>query len=153
MQSLIVSYIDRLEVLHTDIRRTIEGLSREALDWSPGPDMNSLAVLAAHTAGAERYWVGDVAGQDASGRDRDAEFRTKGLDVDALTTRLNAALEHSRRVLENLTVADIDARRISPRDGKEYTVAWALMHALEHTAIHLGHMQIVRQMWEHRQAN
>jgi ankyrin repeat protein len=29
-------------------------------------------------------------------------------------------------------------------------VAWCLAHALEHTALHLGHMQITRQLWEQR---
>jgi len=27
-------------------------------------------------------------------------------------------------------------------------VAWALLHALDHTAQHLGHMQITRQLWD-----
>lgn len=151
MLHMFEDYLDRLQALHADIQRALEGLPQEALDWSPSTDMNSLAVLAVHTAGAERYWIGDVAGQDASGRDRDAEFQTKGLDVAALTARLDAALAHSRSVLDKLTVADMDARRSAPRDGKEYTVAWALLHALEHAAIHLGHMQIVRQLWDRRQ--
>lgn len=29
-----------------------------------------------------------------------------------------------------------------------HTVAWRLAHALEHTALHLGHMEITRQLWE-----
>ena len=33
-------------------------------------------------------------------------------------------------------------------DAREFTVAWCLLHALEHSAVHLGHMQIVRQLWE-----
>ncbi len=39
-------------------------------------------------------------------------------------------------------------KRTDPRDGREYTVAWALFHALEHTALHLGQMQLTRQLWE-----
>jgi hypothetical protein len=27
-------------------------------------------------------------------------------------------------------------------------IAWSLLHALEHTALHLGHMQLTRQLWE-----
>jgi len=27
-------------------------------------------------------------------------------------------------------------------------VAWALAHALEHTALHLGHIQIGRELWQ-----
>jgi len=151
MLPMLKDYFDRLQALHADIQRTIEGLPQDALDWSPGPDMNSLAVLAVHTAGAERYWIGDVAGQDPSGRDRAAEFRTQGMDAAALTARLDAALAHSRAVLEGLTLSDLDALRPSSRDGREYTIAWALAHALGHTAVHVGHMQIIRQLWDQRQ--
>jgi hypothetical protein len=30
-------------------------------------------------------------------------------------------------------------------------VAWALFHALEHTALHCGQIQIQRQLWEQTQ--
>ena len=73
-------YYQRLSGLHDGLKQAIAGLSAEALDWVPGPDMNSLRVLMVHTAGAERYWIGDMAGQQPSGRDRDAEFRARGLD-------------------------------------------------------------------------
>jgi uncharacterized damage-inducible protein DinB len=150
MLRAFADYLERLQTLHTQMQRAIEGLSQDALDWSPGPDMNSIAVLAAHTASAQRYWIGDVAAQDASDRDRDAEFRTQGVDAASLLARLDAALAHSRSVLEKLTLSDLEATRISPRDGKEYSVAWALAHALQHTAIHVGHAQMTRQLWEQR---
>jgi len=148
MLSVLEDYLERLQALHADIECTIEGLPPEALDWVPGPDMNSLGVLAVHVADAERYWIGDVAGRDPSGRDRAAEFRTRGLDTAALKARLAKTLAHSQAVLEGLTLPDLEAARVSPRDGRTFTVAWCLAHALEHTALHLGHMQITRQLWE-----
>ena len=51
-----------------DDAQAIAGLTPDALDWKPTPDTPSLAVLVTHTCGAERYWVGDVAGRDDSGR-------------------------------------------------------------------------------------
>jgi len=27
-------------------------------------------------------------------------------------------------------------------------VAWAILHALEHTGIHLGHIQVTQQLWQ-----
>jgi uncharacterized damage-inducible protein DinB len=152
MVELFAAYLDRLEELHRDINSAVAGLPAEALNWSPGPEMNSLAVLAAHTAGAERYWIGDMIARDDSRRDRAAEFRVQVGSAQALIDELNAALAHSRGVLEQLTLAALDEKRRSPRDGDEVTVAWALTHALEHTAIHVGHMQIIRQLWEQRQS-
>ena len=150
MIELVAAYLDRLEELHSDMNSAVADLPVEALNWSPGSEMNSLAVLAAHTAGAERYWIGDVVARDDSQRNRAAEFRVQAGSAQALIDRLNAALAHSRGVLEQLTLATLDEKRPSPRDGDEVTVAWALVHALEHTATHLGHMQIMRQLWEQR---
>jgi hypothetical protein len=53
-------------------------------------------------------------------------------------------------MLEHLTLPDLDAKRTTPSNGKEYTVGWALAHALEHVGIHVGHMQIIRQLWDQR---
>jgi uncharacterized damage-inducible protein DinB len=151
MIELFAAYLDRLEELHRDMNSAIADLTVEALNWSPSPEMNSLAVLAAHTAGAERYWIGDVIARDDSRRDRAAEFRAQAASAAALIDLLDAALAHSRSVLERLTLADLDEQRLASRDGREVTVARALAHALEHTATHLGHMQLTRQWWERRQ--
>ena len=65
-------YYDRLQTLHQGISEAIADLPQEALDWEPAPSMNSVTVLVVHLTGAERYWIGDVAGQDPSGRIRSA---------------------------------------------------------------------------------
>ena len=152
MEIVCRELLDRFELLHVEMTRAIEGLPQGALDWAPGPDINSICVLAVHTAASQRYWVGDVVGQDSSGRNREAEFVTQGLDGQELNRRLEAALEHTRGVLGRLTAQELTAVYTSPRDGRQFTAAWAIAHALEHTAIHVGHVQITRQWWEQRQA-
>ena len=148
MNVLCSEVADRLDALHSDMVRAIAGLPNEALDWSPGAEMNSLAVLAVHAAGAERFWIGDMVGQASSGRDRGAEFHALGWDEARLIARLDDVLAHSRNVMEHLSTQELETTRISPHNGREFTVAWCLLHALEHSAVHLGHMQIVRQLWE-----
>lgn len=148
MKSLFEDYGRQLEALHSNIKQAIEGLSSEALDWEPGPEMNSLAVLVTHTAGAERIWIGEMAGVEPSGRDRAAEFRVRGVSAAALSALLDETLAHSLTVLERLTVSDLEARRFSSVHQREYRVAWALVHALEHTALHLGQVQLTRQLWD-----
>ena len=152
MLQVLEDYLGRLSALHAEIAHAIEGLPQAALDWVPGAEMNSLGVLVVHLAGAERYWIGDVVGGDPSGRDRNAEFRTSGMDGAVLKQRLDDSLAYVRGVLEQLTLPELEATRASPRDGREFTVAWCLAHALEHTAIHLGHIQIIRQLWDQQQS-
>lgn len=150
MHPFYSDYLERLQDLHAGIRKELSGLPPEALDWSPTPEMNSLGVLVVHLAGAERYWVGDVVMGEPSGRDRAAEFRQRGLDEEALGRKLDESLAYARSALERLGPEDLERECVSPRDGRPFRAAWALLHALEHTGIHLGHIQLTRQLWEGR---
>jgi uncharacterized damage-inducible protein DinB len=147
MQTFFKDHIDLLEERHNNILEALEGLSPAALDWIPGPDMNSISVLVFHLTGAERYWIGDVAAQDPSDRDRDAEFRVRDVGMDVLKKRLADNLEYARKTLDKFTIQDLETTRVT-RDGHTFAVAWTLLHALEHTTLHLGQIQITRQLWE-----
>jgi len=153
MQTFFTDYINLLQEHHNNILETLDGLRPAALDWTPGPDMNSISVLVFHLTGAERYWIGDVAAQDPTERDRDAEFRVHDVEMDVLKKRLTDNLEYTRNTLNKFTIQDLETTRVSARDGRKFTVAWALLHALEHTTLHLGQIQITRQLWEQSKDN
>jgi len=144
------TYKETLQDLHKEIEAAIQGLPDSALDWLPGEGMNSIAVLVVHLTGAERYWVGDVASGETSGRDREAEFRTKGLSLGALRSRLDETTEYVRRVLSQLSPEDLEQSCVVPHLGKKVARSFALNHAMVHTAMHLGHIQLTRQLWERR---
>jgi uncharacterized damage-inducible protein DinB len=147
MEPFYRDYHDQLQKLHAEIEQLIGDLPQAALDWMPGEGMNSLAVMAFHVAGAERYWIGDVIAGEPSGRDRGAEFHITGLDARVLQERLSSSLAHSRVVLEGLSLQELHDMRVT-HDGRQFSVGWVLNHALEHIAIHVGHMQVTRQFWE-----
>jgi uncharacterized damage-inducible protein DinB len=151
MQPFAEEFLSALQTLHAEMERAIDGLPQAALDWVPGPDMNSLAVLVVHVAGAERFWIGDVVARDPSDRDRPAEFRTGGLDADVLKARLAGSLTYTRGAVEPLTLQDLEAARNSPRDNRQFTVAGCLAHVLAHTATHVSHVQLTRQLWDQQQ--
>jgi len=147
MQKFFVQYLDRLEDCHKDIHKALEGLPSVALDWNPGNDMNSISVLVYHLTGAERYWIGDVVMQESSNRDRDSEFKVHNVGPDVLKKRLDDTLIYVSTALEKMTLTDLEASRTRPSDGQEFTVAWAMLHALEHATLHLGQIQLTRQLW------
>ena len=153
MQKFFTDYMNLLQDCHNGILQAIEGLPSEALDWIPGPDMNSITVLVFHLTGAARFWIGDIATQEPSNRDRAAEFRVQGAGMDVLKKRLSDNLEYARSVLDKLSLQDLEATRVRHSDGREFTVAWALLHALEHATSHLGQIQITRQLWEQMESN
>jgi len=142
--------LEQFRELHAEVVKALDVLPPEAMDWSPGPEMNSLGVLVVHLCGSERYWVGDVVRGDPSFRNREAEFQTKGIDAAALKQRLADLDAYEANALETLKVRDLDTFKVSPRDGRSVTVAWALLHALDHTAVHIGHIEILTQQWKQR---
>lgn len=146
MQPYFEDYLLNLKELHNDILNALKNLTPAALDWSPAEDMNSVNVLVVHTVGAQRFLIGEVVGSRPSNRDRDAEFQVHGMDADVQAQRVNESFEFIRSVLDDLTVDDLAASR--DFRGREKSVAWVLGHALKHTAIHLGHIQLMRQLWE-----
>jgi len=153
MQTFFKDYLNLLEDCHNNILQALDGLSPAALDWTPGNDMNSISVLIFHTTGSVRFWIGDIAAQEPSNRDRDAEFRVRDVEADILKKRLADNLEYARNALDKMSLQDLESTRINPGNGRELTVAWALLHALEHATVHLGQIQITRQLWEQSKDN
>jgi len=141
---------ERFHELHGDIQRDLEALPFEALDWKPGPEMNSVSVIIVHLTGAERFLIGDVTMQDPSNRNREAEFRVAGMSKEDLIRRLTETETYILAAFEKLSLADLEAVRTHPRHGNQVSVAWALLHALEHTGTHVGHIQLTVQMWHQR---
>jgi uncharacterized damage-inducible protein DinB len=151
MQPFFEDYLQRLSDLHADAMRAIDGLPTEALDWmpldQPAEDMNSINILVTHFCGAERYWIGDIALGEPSERVRSEEFQVAKLDVLELADRIESATAYARQALARLSLDELALERTQLRDGRPVSAGWALLHALEHTAIHVGHIQITRQLW------
>ncbi len=150
MQPFFEVYLDRLEFLHKEVEQALDNLPPAALDWTPGSDFSSLTVLVMHLTGSEQFRIGDLIHRGASDRDRAAEFRSHGLDVAMLKQRLAAVLADSRSTLEKMILEDLAATRVSPDNGQTYTVAWLLTQTMMHTALHVGHVQMMRQLWDQR---
>jgi uncharacterized damage-inducible protein DinB len=150
MDAFFTDYLDALQALHNDFAAAFNQLSPEALDWLPGAEMNSLTVLVVHTTGATRFWISDVALGESSHRDRPAEFQARAWDEAALKTRLTDTEAFVRGALEKLTLAELG--RVCDVPGRDFqrTVGYALLHALEHIGLHVGHAQLTRQLWDQR---
>lgn len=148
MHPLFEDYLDCLRALHEAIKTAIADLPPEALDWTAAPEMNSINVLVTHLTGAGRYLIGDLVAGHPSGRDRAAEFEARRLSVEELLHELDTSLDYIHTELDALEISALNVERYSPVHDRVYTAGWSLLHALEHTAIHLGHIQLTRQLWE-----
>lgn len=151
----VQNYLQMIEDLRRQVGRLIVDLPAEALNWRPieGSDdhaTNSLAVMAAHVAGGERYWIAEIVGGRPAIRDRDAEFVVEVTGPAELLERLEKTGVDTRHVLSALPPDDLDGFR-EVKD-KTVSVRWAILHVIDHTALHLGHMQLTYQLWHGGQA-
>jgi hypothetical protein len=146
----IQGYLTTMKEILDQMKSLLEGLPQEALDWRPIEGegelaTNSLAVMAAHLAGSGTYLIKEVIGRQPVQRDREAEFVTRGVNASTLKARLDAAAKIIEQVLSPLTAGQMEEDR-KYRD-RTATVRWIILHVIEHTALHLGHMQLTRQLW------
>jgi uncharacterized damage-inducible protein DinB len=143
--------IKRLDDLRAQMIAMVKALPAEGLNFRPMADtpaaknFNSIAVLGMHTAGAEQFWIHENIGGAVKTRDREAEFSyvaETGEEIIATHERVGAGtcailsgLDESQ-LSGNMMVNDLNA-----------PVRWAILHIIDHTALHLGHMQITYQLW------
>ncbi len=148
MDSKIEPFFELIEDLIERIDGAFSDLPVEALDWVPDPALNPITVLIVHSMGSLTYWVGAMIGGQSAARDRSSEFDAKGLSKKELHLLLENALALVKRILSDLDMARLDEKVYSPVHNGEFTIAFALAHAVEHTALHLGHIEIMRELWE-----
>ncbi len=150
MISELDNYLSRLDDLHNQISGLIAELPSEALNWRPieGKDdhaTNSLAVLVAHLAGAEHFWIAEVIDGRPETRDRDAEFVTVATSATEIIQLLEKTAGETRDVFSTLNESDLNGTRQTK--GRVVPVRWCILHVIDHTSLHLGHMQITYQLW------
>ena len=141
-------YLRLLEGLQRRLHKDVRDLPAQAIDWSPGPEMNSVAVLLAHITGVLHEGI-DIALDEHPTRVREQEFQTRGVLSAEMLRRLDAVIDYARSALPRLGLEDLDQERKD--EDAPITCGWALLHALEHAYLHLGHLQLTCQMWRQRE--
>ncbi len=153
MDAEIETYSQQIRLLLLGVAACLEGLSEAQLNWRPPVDgANSAYVIAVHTLGNARAWVLGIACGQPIERDRPAEFRAAGRDAADLVAdarRLSAQIETA---LAALSPSDLDRRLVPAKslwgegEPHEISVREALLHVVEHASMHLGQLQITRDL-------
>ena len=136
---------------HASWHEVLGGLSPEALNWTPGPETNSITALVTHSLGAEESLLSTVVGQ-AVNRDRDAEFRAQSSDAAALARRVDEVGARTAALVDRLDAADLAEIRQPANDrlNRRFPGIWWLLHAVEHNREHIGQAMLTRQLYELR---
>ncbi|MDQ2766937.1 MAG: DUF1572 domain-containing protein [Gemmatimonadota bacterium] len=151
MTSLAPSLLtDARDFLRADylpkIVQCLDVLSEEDVWWRANDQSNSIGNLLLHLEGSTRKWILIVAGGQPLTRDRDAEFAERGpIAKSALLTRLRSTLTVVDEVLATLDETKLLERRPASND-EEVTVLWAVLHAIEHFAMHTGQIILITKL-------
>ena len=148
MELFYADCYNRFTEMHKEIKKAIEGLGPEALDWIPARNTNSINVVVTHLTESEKFWAADIATGQTSDRVRDEEFEAANLSEAQLVSMLDETLQTLREAFERLSLGDLHTMRHSAQNDMDITTGWAILHALEHTAQHVGHIQLTVQLWE-----
>jgi len=137
------------------LRRVVDGLSAEALNWRPaGDETNSIAVLTTHAMHATRLLLHIATGQPHQDlRNRPAEFAAT-VDgpgpllqlIDDLGADCIAALDDAGRVEWD----EMRQRKRSNGEIVETSAAYALIQAVVHLRGHTDEASLTRHMWRAR---
>lgn len=140
--------LEDIKAGNNEVRKSIEGLSGEALNWRPaGEDSNTLYALVTHMLGAQRFMVANAVGKRVE-RDRAAEFAAKGGDVAPLLAAFDKAEAEIEEWLSSMTLEDLAKPRLML--GNEVPAARCLTSAIRHLGEHVGHATLTRQLWDER---
>ncbi len=146
-----------LRSLVDDIFSQLEGIPEEDLyHWLPRDgmrDVNTFSALATHIVGAGEFWILEAAGGRPVDRNRTAEFSAESTlpELRERYRRWLDATEATFSVMDETALASVYERQADPARGigaASRTRAECILHALEHTALHLGHLQLQRQLWD-----
>lgn len=126
------------------------GLSDEQARRSLVPsELTTVAGLVSHLALNEEYWFGTVidgrpdAWEDILEEDPDAEFRLGMREpLATVIARYAEMCDRNREILARHGLDEV----VSLPSGRELTVRWVVVHMIEETARHAGHLDLLREM-------
>ena len=132
----------------------LDGLTETQMNWRPTvADGNSAYALATHTLGNARAWVLGIACGQEMRRDRPAEFAASGADARQMREQLASLNAHIAAALGAMTPEHLERRFVPPQElwgggnpAHEITPRYALLHVIEHASLHLGHIELTRDL-------
>lgn len=148
-----------LDYARDTARAKCEGVSAEDARRAPlpGSPLMTLCGLISHLRWVEHYWFEvmflgeDLAGPlaEATDEDPDPEMRTA---VDTPLPQLLADYaSQSARYRRLVSDHDLDTTAKRPiSDGRHVDLRWVLLHLIEETSRHNGHLDVVRELLDGR---
>jgi len=143
------------------VRAIVDGMSEEHWHTSVVPSGWTPAGMVAHLGGAERHWTCSIVLADDPGHRFDEEFGDEPYDptapfvIDWPSEKvLTYYRDQTRQTDEMLAVTALDAaprgHHGGPHTEQAASVREVVLHLIEETAAHSGHLEIARELLDGR---
>jgi Protein of unknown function (DUF664) len=132
------------------VERKVDGLTLDQARTAMTPTGLSPLGVVKHLGWVERGWFREVfAGEDVDAispdGDDSAEFAIDTDDtVGSVVAFYRTEVDHSRRVVEASSSLDVLSAKATDLRG-HVSLRWILVHMLEETARHAGHLDLMRE--------
>lgn len=124
---------------------------RAGLVPSPG---TTLGGIVHHLAHVERWWFQQVYGgveleYPWTDDDPDGDFRVPAdATAESLIAFYRECCARSRDVVEAHPDLEREVARPGSTSGRSFSLRWILVHMIEETARHAGHLDLLRESWD-----
>lgn len=141
-----------LDYARDTVRAKCEGLSEENARSAPLPSspLTTISGLVSHLFWVERSWIEHdfLGGEDDGPWTAEEPDREMSMALDIpLATMLADYAAQAERYRQLVAERDLDERAVRPlRNGQHPTLRWILLHLVEETARHNGHIDILREL-------
>jgi hypothetical protein len=131
------------------VEHKVDGLTLDQARSVLTPTGLSILGVIKHLGLVERDWFGNIFAGEAvesadSGEDNSADFVIEpGDTVESVLGFYRDEAERSREVAADSLLESLSARETSL--GEHVSLRWVLVHMLEETARHAGHMDLMRE--------
>ncbi len=130
------------------VLRKLEGASDEGVRRPMVPSGLTLLGIVKHLQNVEHWWfhvcfAAEAPLQYENDEDPDADFHVvEGETTEMIVARYKETCAGSRAIAAAATSLD----DVSKREGRDHTLRWIMVHMIEETARHAGHMDIMREL-------
>jgi uncharacterized damage-inducible protein DinB len=147
-REILVAFLD---YHRATVHRKVAGMSEDDAWRRFVPSLTSAGGIVKHLGFVEQSWFRTrLAGEPDlpvpwTDENPDADFERTGADtLDSLLARDAEQCRRSREIAAGLALDDL--ARTPRADGGYVTLRWVLVHMIEETARHNGHLDLIREM-------
>jgi len=128
------------------IKHEIEIFPEDKLWITSGEISNSAGNLAIHIAGGLEHFIGFGLGHTNYMRDRDFEFKAKGLSKKEIFQRISNAKKSTTDTLNKLNPKSLSRPYPKKVADRGWTIEYFLFHLVSHVNYHLGQINYLRRL-------